>query len=78
MVEIGVNITISHLLGQTNSCLDVTSPLRISRNEILNHEADVTVFRDATVESLTLSQLEMKLFEQYARVLLNEDLLNQD
>ena len=78
VVEVGSDIIIPHLLSQSNSRLDVTSPLREIRDEILNHEANVAVGRDATVRSLTLSQLSMKLLDQHDRVLLHEDLLDQD
>ena len=78
MVKVGANIIISHLLGQSNSRLDVASPLREIRDEVLYHEANVAVCRDATVGSLTLCQLPLKLLDQYARVFLHEDLLNQN
>ena len=78
MVKVGANIIISHLLGQSNSRLDVASPLREIRDEVLYHEANVAVCRDATVGSLTLPQLPVKLLNQYAWVLLHEDLLDQD
>ena len=78
VVEVGTNVIISHLFCQSNCRLDVTSTLRQIRNEILDHEANVAVCRDATVGSLALSQFLMKLLDQHTRVLLHEDLLNQD
>ena len=78
MVEIGADVIISHLFGQSDSRFDVTSPLREICDEVFYHEANVAVCRDTTVRSLTLSQLLIKLLDQYDRVLLHEDLLNQD